>query len=137
MTIKVTVHSSKDFEKRLDRIAKLYADELTAAMEENAKELYDDSQEIVPVRTGELRKSGRVEKIERKTYAKYLVTYSAEHGLWVHEMDEDTTNWTTPGTGSKFLEKPMRRKKHSFRRRIRKRLRSVSRKSRKTGYGRR
>ncbi len=33
---------------------------------------------------------------------------SAPYALWVHEMP-DSTNWSEPGTGNKFLEKPFNR----------------------------
>lgn len=56
-----------------------------------------------------LRNSAFV-SVERKT-AKRIVArigYTAKYASWVHEMPNDV-NWTTPGTGNKFLEKAVRR----------------------------
>jgi len=47
-----------------------------------------------------------VEKQGRRIKAR--VGYTAKYAAWVHEMPNDV-NWTTPGTGNKFLEKAIRR----------------------------
>ena len=45
---------------------------------------------------------------ERRRNALARIGYTAKYAAWVHGMPNDV-NWTTPGTGNKFLEKAIRR----------------------------
>ena len=75
-------------------------------IEEIAKRVYERSQELVPVDTGALRKSGFV-KIEKKNgHTRAAIGYSKDgppaYGLFVHENDEA---YHAPPTQSGFLFK--------------------------------
>ncbi|OUQ15024.1 hypothetical protein B5E87_00185 [Massilimicrobiota sp. An142] len=87
------------------------------------------SNEICPMDKGELRKSlgvyfngkkigsgsktGVLRELKIKTYSnispKYIgsIVYDCKHAIYPHEMDDEATNWTTPGTHSKYLENPL------------------------------
>ncbi len=65
-----------------------------------------------PRRGGSLRRSAFVDLPKPKgSGVEVKVGFdgrSAPYALWVHEMP-DSTNWSEPGTGNKFLEKPFNR----------------------------
>lgn len=98
-------------------------DRVIEAAEEGAKEftegmadsVLDLSQIYVPVDTGKLKRSGRVEKDRRRSGAQATVTYGGssygvDYGVYVHEIPPDTGGrWGTgnkhrPPTRYKFLE---------------------------------
>lgn len=61
---------------------------------------------VTPMRTGRLRKSFE-NHVSAGAYAVYgKIENTAPYASYVHEMPE-ATNWTTPGTGPKFMERPM------------------------------
>jgi hypothetical protein len=47
--------------------------------------------------------------------------YWRDYALWVHEMTRSGINWTRPGSGAKFLEKPFRAAKKGYFKRVAKR----------------
>jgi len=60
--------------------------------------------------SGNLRRSGKV-RVERNNYkVDGIISFGnaeVNYASYVHEMP-DSTNWTTPGTGNKYVEKPLR-----------------------------
>jgi len=88
---------TKDTEKKAERqIKKCCEDLLSKAVD------------ITPMNTGELRKSGTTDYDSAKKTGR--VTFgggSVDYAVAVHEMP-DETNWTEPGTGNKYLEKPLK-----------------------------
>jgi len=64
---------------------------------------------ITPLKTGKLRKSIVVKKARKNS--KYMAIVSkgniAPYNARVHEL-EPPVNWTTPGTGGKFIENPFK-----------------------------
>lgn len=91
-------------------------------------DLADESLEVCPKDTGNLRKSMEVTKdgqiigrgndkgsVKRNTPRKKVtlnkdinlaITYNCDYAIYPHEMDDQSTHWTTPGTHSKYLENP-------------------------------
>lgn len=72
-----------------------------ALMSEGAA-IMDDAQPVTPRDTGDLRASGSV---DRTGPLQVTVGFGAPYAIFVHEAPE-SWNWTTPGTGPKFLERP-------------------------------
>lgn len=69
---------------------------------------------VTPKDTGELRKSGKTYLSKKnKEYTEKVVfgNAKAHYALKVHEMPAETTNWSEPGTSSKYLERPFRENK--------------------------
>jgi len=69
-----------------------------------ALEIKEESLEVAPMEFGPLRDSAYADIEERKNGPVVRVGYTADYAPFVHEMPE-TNNFTTPGTGPKFLEK--------------------------------
>ena len=63
-----------------------------------------ESQEIAPVEFGVLVNSSFSKPVGP---LRVTVGYTAEYAPFVHEFPE-STNWTKPGTGAKFLEKAVK-----------------------------
>jgi hypothetical protein len=90
------------------------------ALHQDALELEADSVAVVPVEEAELQRSSRVEKID----GGYTVGYYKDYALYVHEMP-DTNNFTKPGTGPKFLQRPHERRVKDFEGRMARRLKQA------------
>lgn len=72
------------------------------------EDLLSKAVDITPMNTGELRKSGTTDydtatKTGKVSFGGGAVNYAVA----VHEMPNET-NWSEPGTGNKFLEKPLK-----------------------------
>lgn len=66
-----------------------------------------EAQKITPWDTGNLAGSYSTPPPSTENdIATATVENSAEYALWVHEMPE-SRNWNKPGTGPKFLERPL------------------------------
>ena len=66
-------------------------------------------EEIIPVTPkdkGKLRESIKLKKVNNFHYIIYCED-TTDYGKYVHEMPNDITNWTTAGTGNKFIERPV------------------------------
>ena len=68
-----------------------------------ARHLLRRSQKIVPIDTGDLKKSGAIIDESRPGYARYVVTYSQHYAIYVHE---NLMAMHAPGKQAKFLEGP-------------------------------
>lgn len=89
---------------------------LTAQMEKKAEkqikkcceDLLSKAVDITPMDTGELRKSGTTDyDTATKTGKVSFGGGAVDYAVAVHEMPNET-NWSEPGTGNKFLEKPLK-----------------------------
>ena len=99
-------------------------DAVQRARKEAADDLLDFAMPGVPLSVkrypsdpppGELRSSGYVEHFSPEASE---VGFSAPYALIVHEMGPGT-NWSTPGTGAKFLESPFAERKGLYVKRMR------------------
>ena len=137
-----------------DRFVNDVSTETKQALRESGDLLRDQARELAPKDTGALRESGRtfVAESGRGTRTKVSVTVSfggntkvsptrnapngvVDYAAWVHEgisgfATEGAINYTTPGTGPKFLERAAQMKEQEIKNLIRKRLRAVARKKR-------
>ena len=89
---------------------------LTKQMEKKAEkqikkcceDLLSKAIDITPLDTGELRKSGTTDyDTATKTGKVSFGGGAVDYAVAVHEMPNET-NWSEPGTGNKFLEKPLK-----------------------------
>lgn len=65
----------------------------------------EQSDILVPKDTRQLLESKFIDVTTRGTDITATIGYSSEYSLIVHEMPDDN-NYTTPGTGPKYLERP-------------------------------
>lgn len=65
-----------------------------------------ESMEVVPVEYGVLANSAFTDTEINANFVTGRVGYTVEYAPYVHEMPS-TYNFTKPGTGPKFLEKPL------------------------------
>lgn len=79
-------------------VVKAIVDNLNNKSRELAIDIYKRSQELVPVDTGRLKKSGGYRKIEN---GEYEVAYYAPYAIFVHEL---VNNKHPNGGQAKFLE---------------------------------
>jgi len=98
--------------KNLKRL-KTYPDKFIEAMNEEGKEVFDKSQELVPVKTGELKDSGYFIKMNKNNKL-CIVGYSAPHAAKVHEI--------AGSAGFKFLTRAADATKPGRARRIKQKL---------------
>ena len=72
------------------------------------EDLLSKAVDITPLDTGELRKSGTTDyDTATKTGKISFGGGAVDYAVAVHEMPNET-NWSEPGTGNKFLEKPLK-----------------------------
>ena len=75
-----------------------------------AEDLLSKAVDRTPIDTGELRKSGTVSVEKKGMMTTGKVSFgggAVDYADIVHEMP-NTTNWTEPGTGNKYLENPLK-----------------------------
>lgn len=65
------------------------------------------AKEITPVQFGPLRRSAFFSTDVISSGSRLRVGYTQSYAPFVHEMP-DSTNWSSPGTGNKFLEKAVK-----------------------------
>ena len=86
--------------------------EVGSALYQFAESIMTESKRRVPLKTGALMNTGKVQKPE-VSGSKVTVTlgYGDEavgYALAVHENMSPTVHWTRPGSGPKFLENPVK-----------------------------
>jgi hypothetical protein len=94
--------------RALERLKKAGPAAVEKALAEEARRAFAKSQELVPVVTGRLKESGRIEKIETPDGVEYRIRYGGKvvrgvdvnYAVAVHEL---------PGAGRKFLERSVDR----------------------------
>lgn len=69
---------------------------------------------LTPKQEGTLRQSGSVDYGMGAAGPYARVGYGTRYAWAVHEMPNEETNWTTPGTGSKYLETPFAENKDAY-----------------------
>ena len=97
-----------DVLRNLNRITRDMEKKSEKQIKKCCEDLLSKAVDITPMDTGELRKSGTTDYDSAKKTGR--VTFgggSVEYAVAVHEMPNET-NWTEPGTGNKYLEKPLK-----------------------------
>lgn len=119
MSISIKVIGKDKLTKALKKKADEKRGKLQKATRKAAEHLLKASLKITPKDTGNLRKSGKVKSTKQGYSPVVSVVFSAPYAVYVHEMPNRGTNWTTPGTGSKFLEKAERTERQEIKKIIR------------------
>ena len=104
----VLVMALNDVLRNLNRIIRDTEKKSEKQIKKCCEDLLSKAVDITPMDTGELRKSGTTDYDSAKKTGR--VTFgggSVEYAVAVHEMPNET-NWTEPGTGNKYLEKPLK-----------------------------
>lgn len=97
------------------------------ATDENAQNLLSEAIPLTPFSTGQLRESGKViktkdnqnEYMQEVSFGGGQVNYAAAvHEMPTKRMKTSTINWSEPGTGAKFLERPLKANMDKYRQNI-------------------
>ncbi|HEX2955691.1 MAG TPA: HK97 gp10 family phage protein [Chitinispirillaceae bacterium] len=95
----------KGFKEVRSKLVKM-PDKITKAGEEGLREvgknIFDESQNIVPYDTGELKASGEMYETGSGGSYKILIEYDADYAIYVHEI----LRYHHPHGQAKYLEKP-------------------------------
>lgn len=106
--------------KRLQR--KLDAAQNTAPIERAVNEAGEDllgrSLDVAPKEIGDLRGSGNSRPYSTPRGPAVIVGYDSEYAEAVHEKLDKAVNWSTPGTGPKYLERPYLENKERYKKHI-------------------
>ena len=109
----------RNFDKVIGRLEK----KSEKVVYEIAADLLKESSQLVPFKDGDLRKSGKVtmvrrgrKPIARVSYGDGRVTYA----LIRHEIK--AKNYSEPGTGWKYLERPLKQNTNKYKKYIRNKL---------------
>jgi len=97
--LKVKIKNLKEIQLNLERIAANIANQSKNIEFQKIDDIYNESQELVPVATGKLKASG---KKEYNREGGSTVSYQTDYGLYVHEDLEKHH----PNGIAKFLEIP-------------------------------
>lgn len=82
-------------------------DAIELEIEDTAALVFSESQLEVPVDTGLLKSTGKIQPIQRNDDGiETAITYTTDYALWVHERLEIRHK---PPTKAKYLEDPMKR----------------------------
>jgi len=109
------VAGDKQVKARLMSLERDFPNATAAALYQEGGEIFNLSQEQVPVDNGDLRQSGVLKVVRRGDGFVVLIGYGAAYALRIHEATEYDANRVEPGkdsvdgrtTGkSKFLEDP-------------------------------
>lgn len=88
-------------------------------VEDAAARVLYESQQIVPVDTGRLKNSGRLNPLVRdENGVECSVSYHTNYAFWVHERT-DIAHHNPPGARAKFLEEPVSQIEPDFARSLR------------------
>ena len=103
------ITGDKELADRLAKINDKMPKAIDDALHEEAMGLEAESAPLSPVSgiAGDrLRDSTQINQIPKG----YSVGYYTEYAIYVHEMVGAAINWTTPGTGAKFLQRPFEKR---------------------------
>jgi len=115
-TLSVDLYGDKDLLDRLVRMGRDATAVVGRVMFNYANDVFNRSQYLVPVDTGSLRSSGRVEAPVMEGFQVVVsIKYggaAAPYALWVHEVPppgegEGRTAYHLPPTQWKYLEQPL------------------------------
>lgn len=97
-----------DVLRNLNFISKQMEKKAEKQIKKCCEDLLSKAVDITPINTGELRKSGTTDyDTATKTGKVSFGGGAVDYAVAVHEMPNET-NWSEPGTGNKFLEKPLK-----------------------------
>ena len=111
------ITGDKELAKRLAQISDKMPKAVDNALHEEALGLEAESAPLTPVADiagGTLRRSSQIKRIPTG----YSVGYYTRYAIYVHEMVGAAINWSTPGTGAKFLQRPFEKRLKGMKKRM-------------------
>lgn len=111
--IKITLEGRRRLAAKLSESVRRTDAGVNRAVAEAGEDLLAKTLPVTPLLTGELRQSGFVDHAPGEA----VVGFSAPHALYVHEMPAHY-NFTTPGTGPKYLQNTFSRERSRYVRHI-------------------
>jgi hypothetical protein len=115
--VNVTVEGRQELVRKLDASRRGGIDGATRGLRLSGEDLLGKAIGVTPLDEATLRQSGSVQPTTGVFTdfggAYVTVGFDTEYALAVHEMP-DGTSWTTPGTGSKYLESPFAENEHLY-----------------------
>ena len=107
MATRITITGTKALQAALRKAGPNAINGLKGALMNEAENIMDTSEGRVPFDTGKLRGSAFVDtpRVTRSGVSLEM-GYNADYALYVHEARADL-HWSRPGSGPKFLERPM------------------------------
>lgn len=113
MGVKVT--GSRRLRRNFKRLADLSGPAAGKALLELGFEIFEQSQNEVPIDLVQLKPSGSVKDVSTAKQARVRLAYGTDYALYVHERGELTHS---PPTKAFYLKDPIERATHSFARRF-------------------
>lgn len=103
-------------------ISKKLRQAITRGLNKYGEDLQGEVINATPMDTGELRRSIYLKKATEDNLTIEVGSRGAiaPYNVWVHEIPK--TNYTTEGTGHKFLERPFEESKHKLKEFIKKEI---------------
>lgn len=103
-------------------ISKKLRQAITRGLNKYGEDLQGEVINTTPMDTGELRRSIYLKKATEDNLTIEVGSRGAiaPYNVWVHEIPK--TNYTTEGTGHKFLERPFEESKHKIKKFIKKEI---------------
>ena len=111
-----------DVLRNFDKIVNGMEREAEKAVYEVGADLLKESNNLVPIDKGNLRKSGKVELIKKGNNPVAKVSYGDSRVTYAAAVHEINKNYKEPGTGWKYLETPLKEKSKKYIEYIRKRI---------------
>lgn len=103
----VRVTGMNEIRRNLREEDKRYQDALGAAVYSVGLHIIGESVKVAPKDTGRLRTSHYAKPVERQGQKDCEIGYGVHYAMYVHEMPA-TNNFQAPGSGPKFLERPLK-----------------------------
>ena len=101
-----TLSGVRGVKSRISMVGRQTRANAKVGMDAAMQMLKDQVIQVTPRKTGKLR-AGIFVRTEVSLFGvRGIIENVVEYSSWVHEMPE-WYNWTTPGTGPKFIEKPL------------------------------
>lgn len=106
--MKVEIHGVQVFLKQVNNYHEKLIKKSMAGLIKCQNTLIEEAMQITPWKTGNLARSYSA-PIPTVTGNQVIATVenSAKYAVRVHEMPDEGVNWSKPGTGPKFLERPL------------------------------
>lgn len=110
----IDFYGEKELLDNLAKLAKQYPKIASRAVFKEGYKVFGDAQLMTPARYGYLRGTAYTKEDRTMDGVPFFeIIYPAKYALFVHEMPDPTesgksVNWNAAGTGSKFLERPLK-----------------------------
>lgn len=109
MTVEIKILGVGELQKKLNKLTQRYNQGYRIGLEKGAKYLLRESKKIVPVDTGDLKRSGFVSITGRRFDSVATIGYTQYYAIWVHENLDAQHK---PGKSAKYLSRILQHRGH-------------------------